>query len=419
MLRDLRRQYPRLRRRAQRVPAIAFQPAQLPAEQGVDPEDLGLRFERAPVKGIFRVVEQKRVRLRRPVRNEIGEGENGGLGFLGGGGGLPFCGSGSGGEFHQQTVVVVEAAGKDGAAAADRIGERGDPAGQRIVEGRAESAFDGYRHVGIRGDVLVVGVSALREEQPAVVPVLAVLGDQAIRERTRGVAELDLADRFQSREQIESLEGKDLGRFPQFLSAVGGDGVFVERGFAEEEQAAAVLSEGFEPFKGGRAQGLAARDDHDVVAHFPDGERGVGRGAERGQKRFGDEIEVHRAEEQPFGDRREALFELVADRRRLFGGSPVEPVALDGVDHADPDDRFSAGEGGRDAREMVFDVPVFGVPGGLIVDRRGVVALGFALHRDPGEVRDADGHAERRLPVPVQLVAAEIVIPAGHAVQLA
>ena len=97
----------------------------------------------------------------------------------------------------------------------------------------------------------------------------------------------------------------------------------------------------------------------------------------------------------------------------------MEPITLDGMDHADPHDGLPAGERGRDAREVVLDVAVLGVPRRLIVDRGGVVALGFALHRHPREVRDADGDAEGGLPVAVQLMATEIVVPAGHAVELA
>ena len=94
-----------------------------------------------------------------------------------------------------------------------------------------------------------------------------------------------------------------------------------------------------------------------------------------------------------------------------------EPVGFDRVDDADFDPGAAAGEGGVDPREVVGDHRIFLVPGGLVADRSRVVALGLARHRHPGEVRHADGHAERGLPVAMSLVSLEIEVPVGDAVQ--
>ena len=59
------------------------------------------------------------------------------------------------------------------------------------------------------------------------------------------------------------------------------------------------------------------------------------------------------------------------------------------------------------------------MPGRLIADRGGIIALGGAAHGVPAQMRHAHSHAQRRLPVALQLVAAEVEIPVGHAVQLA
>ena len=58
-------------------------------------------------------------------------------------------------------------------------------------------------------------------------------------------------------------------------------------------------------------------------------------------------------------------------------------------------------------------------PRRLVTYGRGVIAFRFPLHGHPGQVRHAHRYAQRGLPVALQLIAPEIVIPAGHAVELA
>ena len=79
----------------------------------------------------------------------------------------------------------------------------------------------------------------------------------------------------------------------------------------------------------------------------------------------------------------------------------------------------AAGQGGVHARKVVLDVGIFLIPRRLIADRGGIIALGGAAHGVPAQMRHAHGHAQRRLPVTLQLMAAEVEIPVGHAVQLA
>jgi hypothetical protein len=76
-------------------------------------------------------------------------------------------------------------------------------------------------------------------------------------------------------------------------------------------------------------------------------------------------------------------------------------------------------ERGVQAGEVVLHRAVLAPPGRVVADRGRVVALGLAAHGDPGEVVDADGHAEGRLPVALGLVAHKVVVPVGHAVELA
>ena len=86
--------------------------------------------------------------------------------------------------------------------------------------------------------------------------------------------------------------------------------------------------------------------------------------------------------------------------------------------HAHAAQRLAAGERRVDAREMIFHITVLPIPWGLIIEGGRVIALSLPVHGHPGQVRDAHGHAQRGLPVAAELVAAEIKVPVGHAVEL-
>ena len=87
------------------------------------------------------------------------------------------------------------------------------------------------------------------------------------------------------------------------------------------------------------------------------------------------------------------------------------------MDHADPDPRPAARHRRIHPREVVRDQPVLIVPRRLVTDRSRIIPLRLARHRHPRQMRHPDGHAQRRLPVPMPLVAHEIEIPVGHAVE--
>ena len=121
---------------------------------------------------------------------------------------------------------------------------------------------------------------------------------------------------------------------------------------------------------------------------------------------------------QPIGQILELLVQLLPDACGLCCGAEMQPVAFDGMNHTHPDHGFATGHGGGDTGEMVFYQTEILPPGGLIADGCRIVTLGFALHGNEGQM----GHTERctqcGLPVALELIAAEIVIPAGDAVQL-
>ena len=97
----------------------------------------------------------------------------------------------------------------------------------------------------------------------------------------------------------------------------------------------------------------------------------------------------------------------------------MQPVGFDGVYDADAYIGGAARKSGIEACKVILYERVFFIPRGLIVYRGGVIALCLALHGDPRKVRNAHGDAERRLPVALKLVTAEVEIPVRHAVKLA
>lgn len=68
--------------------------------------------------------------------------------------------------------------------------------------------------------------------------------------------------------------------------------------------------------------------------------------------------------------------------------------------------------------KMVLHIFIFFVPGGLIADRRRIIAFGFSLHGKKGQMRYAYGYAKRGLPVSLEFMSPEVKIPIGNAVQL-
>ena len=188
---------------------------------------------------------------------------------------------------------------------------------------------------------------------------------------------------------------------------------------AQKDQPSACPLEGFQPFQRRGAQSLTARNHHRVVGHLPHPQGRAALRALRGQQGFAEEIEIHAAVHQPVGQALEPLVHLAANAVGLLRRAPVEPVALHRMDHAYPHHRLSPGQRRIQPGEIIFYIGVILPPGGLIVDGRRIIPLGLALHGDPRQMLHPDGHAQRRLPVTVELVPPEIKIPAGNAVKLA
>ena len=138
----------------------------------------------------------------------------------------------------------------------------------------------------------------------------------------------------------------------------------------------------------------------------------------RRQLRLADEIEIQLRPQQPIGHGGEIFFQRLPLHTALRGRTGGDPKALDRMDDTDADKRRAAGERGVEPRKMIFDERIFLIPRRLIVDGRGIVALCFARHRHPRKVRHAHGHAERRLPIALEFVAAEVKIPVGDAIEL-
>ena len=271
----------------------------------------------------------------------------------------------------------------------------------------------------LTGHVLVVGLVCLGDEQPQTVGVTADLVDQIAGIAAVEAADLHGAVLVQRVQQSASVEADLDGLVKECLAARRGLGVLVLGGVTHEHQLTAGGSEGLQTLQGSGAQGLALGNHHHVVGHLAHGQRRSAHGALNGEGRLADEVEVDVAPQEPVGDVLEVAVQLVADELGLLVGTPMEPVALHGMHDRHLDQGLASGQSGVHAAEVVFNIGIFLVPGGLVGDGGGVVPLGGTLHGYPGQMLDTDGDAQSGLPVAVELVASEVEVPARDAVQLA
>ena len=271
----------------------------------------------------------------------------------------------------------------------------------------------------LTGHVLVVGLVCLGDEQPQTVGVPSDLMDEIARVGAAEAADLHGAILVQSVQQSTAVEADLDGLVKECLAAGRGLGILVLGGVTHEHQLTAGGPEGLQTVEGRGAQGLALGNHHHVVGHLAYGQRRAAHGTLDGEGGLADVVEVNVTAEEPVGDALEVAVQLVADELGLFVGTPMEPVALHGVHDRHLDQGLTAGQSGVHAAEVVFNIGIFLVPGGLVGDGGGVVPLGGTLHGHPGQVLNADGDAQSGLPVAVELVAAEVEVPARNAVQLA
>ena len=100
-------------------------------------------------------------------------------------------------------------------------------------------------------------------------------------------------------------------------------------------------------------------------------------------------------------------------------GAMVQPRAFARVEERDAARRPPPGQAHRQAREMVLDHPVPGMPGRMGTERGGVITLGLAGHGIPGQVVDAQDDAQGGLPVPLPFVSGKGEIPVGDPIHFA
>ena len=180
--------------------------------------------------------------------------------------------------------------------------------------------------------------------------------------------------------------------------------------------AGGVAAEVGEFFQGAAANGGKLRYDDCIIAHFSHFQRISADRTKLRKFRFTDVVKVNAAKEQGFAKVFELLFHLLADCGGLVGRSPVEPVAFNGVYNCDTDFCFTAGESGVQTGEVIFYHGKLVPPRRLIVDCSRIIPFCFTFHGHPREMRNTHCYTKAGLPVALQLIAAEIVIPAGNAI---
>ena len=180
----------------------------------------------------------------------------------------------------------------------------------------------------------------------------------------------------------------------------------------------AVRRKFLQNFKRTFAQTVDIRQNNRAVFHFADLEIFAVFPVKFRQFRLANKVKINVVFEQNICNFKKIRVDFIA-RKKCFGvGSAVHPVAFSGVDNADADNRFSTCQCGVEPCKVIFDKRIFLIPRRLIIYRRRVITLALTAHRKKCQVRNAERHAQSRLPVTLKFVVAEIKIPACDAVKL-
>ena len=204
-------------------------------------------------------------------------------------------------------------------------------------------------------------------------------------------------------------------------------GVHVGGGLAAEDHCAALFGKFTQQRQGGGADREHIRHDHGLVDRLPDAQHrpsvhGLHR-RQSGHHLLFAVIEI----DLPVGEKVEELRIAFLIGRHLGrdvidplrpAGVGLAPEGFNGVEQQHVAVGLPFGEHQPHAGEVVLHGGIVFIPRGLVQDRSGVVPLGLALHRVPGQVLAADVDPEQRLPVSHVFMALEAELPAGHAVQL-
>ena len=137
------------------------------------------------------------------------------------------------------------------------------------------------------------------------------------------------------------------------------------------------------------------------------------------QHGLGNQVEICQIGQQRLDQPVEAPIHFLPPLPRVRLIALMQPHRFHRMQHCRGDAWLSPGQCSVQAGEIVLHRAEFLPPGRLIEDGTGPVPLGLSLHGHPRQVRHADGHAQRRLPVPLKLEGLEVAVPLGHAVQFA
>ena len=152
---------------------------------------------------------------------------------------------------------------------------------------------------------------------------------------------------------------------------------------AHKDELSALRLKFFKSVKRRGAQSFAVGDDNNIIFHFADAKGSAALAALLRQKRLAYEIKINRTEEQPFCQVLKFFVKLTAHQPRFVVGTPVQPIAFNGVYNADADNGCTPCHSGVDTCEMILNAGIFLVPRGLIAYRGGIVTFRLAGHGDP------------------------------------
>ena len=185
----------------------------------------------------------------------------------------------------------------------------------------------------------------------------------------------------------------------------------------QKNQISSGLSESLQSLQRSVSQGMTTWNDHRIILHLSYFERCASQRAKFRQQRLADKIKINQSEQQCLDDQFKILLQLLSDRRCLIGRPPGQPIALDGMNHRNLHLGLSSGQRRVQPGKVRLHKVIFFPPGTLISDACRIIPLCTAFHTHPGQMRYSHGDTHGSLPVALQFMSSEIIVPAGDAVK--
>ena len=234
------------------------------------------------------------------------------------------------------------------------------------------------------GPILVCRLQAVRQKKPLILPVAAHSVEHVLRSLDFDIPVV--VERANNRFFFKRHRTGDVIQRADSAFRIR-QRIDMGRTRPQKDQSSSVRAELLQRLDRTASQRFAGRHDYGAVRHFTDVQASVASGRRvvlLRQQGLADIIEINICKQQPARDILEIRFDLISYRSRFPRGPPVQPVAFHRMDYRDVNEGSAAYQRSIQSGKMVLHIFIFFVPGGLIADRRRIIAFGFSRHRHPG-----------------------------------